>query len=64
MPRLSIRRWCAGLLDRLVRFTQRNVKLLPSVCLAAAVFVLVLIWPVLGTPVALALTVITLRRRI
>ncbi|MGC2998472.1 hypothetical protein ACPF8X_08830 [Streptomyces sp. G35A] len=64
MPVLSIRRRCAGLLDRLIRFTHRNVRHLPLACLAAAVFVLVLVWPVLGTPAALALTVITLRRRI
>ncbi len=64
MPRLSIRRWYAATLDRFGRLTRRNRSHLPMAGVAAAVFVFVLLRPELGTPVALALTVITLRRRV
>ncbi|GAA2647811.1 hypothetical protein [Streptomyces vastus] len=63
MPVLSIRRRCAALVDQFKSFVRRNRKHLLLGGAALLVFVLVLLRPVLGTPIALALAVVTLRRK-
>jgi hypothetical protein len=62
MPEPSRRKF-ATQLDHLVRFTRQHRMALTFGVAAAVIFALAALRPALGTPLALGLTVIALRRR-
>ncbi|MGW6945603.1 hypothetical protein [Streptomyces xanthophaeus] len=63
MPASSIRRTCAKLIEHLRQFTRRNKSNVLIGSAALLIFAFAFVHPALGTPIALALTVVTLRRK-